>query len=105
MPVAELDGSNHVVATFIYGSRYNTPDYMNKGGAVYRLVEVAMLTMPMIAMAATPATGNSPRPNTTISTAAATITRPTIKRGLFNREPDILSLLAVSRAPALEGRR
>ena len=30
-PIAELDGSNQIVSTFIYGSRSNVPDYMVKG--------------------------------------------------------------------------
>jgi RHS repeat-associated protein len=37
-PVAELDTSNAVVATFVYGNRVNVPDYMVKGGQTYRLV-------------------------------------------------------------------
>ena len=37
-PVAELDGSGQVVARFVYGSRENVPDYMEKGGAVYRII-------------------------------------------------------------------
>jgi RHS repeat-associated protein len=37
-PVAELDGSNNVVARFVYGSRPNVPDYMVKGATTYRIV-------------------------------------------------------------------
>ena len=37
-PVAELDGSGQVVSRFVYGTRVNVPDYMERGGAVYRLV-------------------------------------------------------------------
>jgi RHS repeat-associated protein len=37
-PVAELDSAGNVVSRFVYGSRLNVPDYMIKGGAVYRLV-------------------------------------------------------------------
>ena len=37
-PIAELDGSNNVVARFIYGTRINVPDYMVKGGNTYRIV-------------------------------------------------------------------
>lgn len=37
-PIAELDGSNNVVSRFVYGSRSNVPDYMAKGGQVYRLI-------------------------------------------------------------------
>jgi RHS repeat-associated protein len=34
---AELDSSNNVVATFVYVSKGNVPDYMVKGGATYRI--------------------------------------------------------------------
>src|SRR5439155_3359141 len=34
---AELDGSGNVVATFLYGSKMNVPDYMLKGGNTYRI--------------------------------------------------------------------
>jgi RHS repeat-associated protein len=37
-PTAEVDGSNQVVARFVYGTRANVPDYMIKGGVTYRLV-------------------------------------------------------------------
>jgi len=37
-PIAELDGSNQVVSTFIYGSRSNVPDYMVKSGITYRII-------------------------------------------------------------------
>lgn len=37
-PVAELDGAGNVVSTFVYGTRANTPDYMLKDGATYRIV-------------------------------------------------------------------
>lgn len=37
-PVAELDSAGTVVSRFVYGSRLNVPDYMLKGGSVYRLV-------------------------------------------------------------------
>jgi RHS repeat-associated protein len=37
-PVAELDSGGDVVSRFVYGSRRNVPDYMLKGGNVYRLV-------------------------------------------------------------------
>ncbi|MFP2907665.1 RHS repeat-associated core domain-containing protein [Pyxidicoccus sp. 3LFB2] len=36
--VAELDGTGSVAGRFVYGSRSNVPDYMMKGGVVYRLV-------------------------------------------------------------------
>jgi len=37
-PIAELDGSGNVVATFVYGSRANVPDYMVKNGVTYRII-------------------------------------------------------------------
>jgi RHS repeat-associated protein len=37
-PVAELDGTGQVVSRFVYGTRPHVPDYMVKGGVVYRLV-------------------------------------------------------------------
>jgi RHS repeat-associated protein len=37
-PVAELDGSGSVVATFVYASGCNVPDYMVKGGVAYRII-------------------------------------------------------------------
>jgi RHS repeat-associated protein len=37
-PVAELDGSDALVSTFIYGSRPNVPDYLVKGGSTYRII-------------------------------------------------------------------
>ncbi len=37
-PVAEFDGSGNLVSRFVYGSRANVPDYMLKGGNVYRIV-------------------------------------------------------------------
>jgi RHS repeat-associated protein len=37
-PIAELDGSGAVVSRFVYGSRFNVPDYMVKGSTTYRIV-------------------------------------------------------------------
>jgi RHS repeat-associated protein len=37
-PVAELDGAGQVVSRFVYGTRVNVPEYMEKGGARYRLI-------------------------------------------------------------------
>jgi RHS repeat-associated protein len=36
--VAELDGSNNVLSTFVYGLKGNVPDYMVRGGVTYRIV-------------------------------------------------------------------
>ncbi len=37
-PVAELDGNNQVVSRFVYGTKVNVPDYMEKGGNTYRII-------------------------------------------------------------------
>ena len=37
-PVAELDGTGAVVTRFVYGSKSNVPDYMEKSGITYRIV-------------------------------------------------------------------
>ena len=37
-PAAELDGNNNIVSRFVYGTRGNVPDYMQKGGKTYRIV-------------------------------------------------------------------
>ena len=36
--VAELDGSNNVVSTLVYGLKPNVPDYMVRAGVAYRIV-------------------------------------------------------------------
>jgi RHS repeat-associated protein len=36
-PVAELDGSNQVVATFVYGTHVNVPELIVKGSTTYRI--------------------------------------------------------------------
>ncbi|PHS16300.1 MAG: hypothetical protein COA78_04150 [Blastopirellula sp.] len=37
-PIAELDGSNTVIARFVYGDKANVPAYMEKGGNTYRII-------------------------------------------------------------------
>jgi RHS repeat-associated protein len=37
-PVAELDGQNKMVSRFVYGTRINVPEYMEKKGKTYRIV-------------------------------------------------------------------
>ncbi|WP_303900980.1 RHS repeat domain-containing protein [Thiohalomonas denitrificans] len=37
-PIAELDGDGNIEARFVYGSKANVPDYMEKGGTTYRIV-------------------------------------------------------------------
>jgi RHS repeat-associated protein len=36
--IAELDGIGNMVSRFVYGTRPNTPDYVIKGGTIYRIV-------------------------------------------------------------------
>jgi RHS repeat-associated protein len=37
-PVAEVDGGGNVVSRFIYGGKANVPEYMIRGGTMYRLI-------------------------------------------------------------------
>jgi RHS repeat-associated protein len=37
-PIAELDGTNQVVARFVYADKVNVPAYMEKGGRTYRIL-------------------------------------------------------------------
>ena len=37
-PVAEVDGNGNVVARFVYASKANVPDYLEKGGVTYRII-------------------------------------------------------------------
>lgn len=37
-PVAELDGQNNVVSRFVYTTKINVPEYMEKGGKTYRII-------------------------------------------------------------------
>jgi len=37
-PIAEVDGNSNVVSRFVYGSRFNVPDYMIKNSRIYRIV-------------------------------------------------------------------
>ncbi|MBK8127154.1 MAG: hypothetical protein IPN65_03400 [Elusimicrobia bacterium] len=36
--VAELDGANNVTARYVYGTRVNVPEWLEKGGAMYRIL-------------------------------------------------------------------
>lgn len=36
--VAELDGTGNVLSRFVYGTKANAPDYMIKGGTIYRII-------------------------------------------------------------------
>ena len=37
-PVAELDGAGNVVSRFVYGTRLNVPDYLERDGSTYRVL-------------------------------------------------------------------
>jgi len=37
-PIAELDEAGNVVSVFVYGSKFNVPDYIVTGGSTYRVV-------------------------------------------------------------------
>lgn len=37
-PIAELDAANAVVSRYVYATRTNVPDYMLRGGSVYRII-------------------------------------------------------------------
>jgi RHS repeat-associated protein len=37
-PIAELDGDNRIVSRFIYGTKVNVPEYMEKAGKKYRII-------------------------------------------------------------------
>ena len=37
-PIAELDAGNNVVSRFIYGTKINVPEYLEKGGRRYRII-------------------------------------------------------------------
>jgi RHS repeat-associated protein len=36
--VAELDGANNITARYVYGTRTNVPEWLEKGGAMYRII-------------------------------------------------------------------
>ncbi len=37
-PIAELDGNDNLVSRFVYATHINVPDYLIKGGAIYRII-------------------------------------------------------------------
>ncbi len=37
-PIAEMDAAGQIVEQFVYGTRPNVPDYIIKGGVVYRVI-------------------------------------------------------------------
>ena len=52
-PVAELDGTGTVVARFVYGTKANVPDYMEKGGVTYRILSDHLGSVRLVVDAAT----------------------------------------------------
>jgi hypothetical protein len=52
-PVAELDGSGNVVSRFVYATRLNVPDYMEKGGKTYRIITDRMGSARLVVDAST----------------------------------------------------
>jgi len=54
-PIAWLDGSSNVKATFVYGDRGNVPSYMVMGGVNYRFVTDHLGSVRMVINAATSA--------------------------------------------------
>ncbi|MBK6423662.1 MAG: hypothetical protein IPF77_15850 [Gemmatimonadetes bacterium] len=52
-PVAELDGSGQVVSRFVYGTRVNVPDYLERGGETYRLVTNHLGSVALVVNAST----------------------------------------------------
>jgi len=51
--VAELDGTGTVVARFVYGTKANVPDYMEKGGVTYRILSDHLGSVRLVVDAAT----------------------------------------------------
>ncbi|MCH8531205.1 MAG: hypothetical protein LAT65_10150 [Saccharospirillum sp.] len=52
-PVAELDGSNNVVARFVYGDRPHVPSHMIKDGTQYRIVSDHLGSVRLVVNAST----------------------------------------------------
>lgn len=52
-PVAELDGVGNVVSRFVYGARFNVPDYMVKGGTRYRIISDRLGSPRLVVVATT----------------------------------------------------
>jgi RHS repeat-associated protein len=52
-PIAELDGSNALVARFVYATRANVPDYLIKGGSTYRIITDPLGSPRLVVNAAT----------------------------------------------------
>jgi RHS repeat-associated protein len=52
-PVAELDGSGNVVSRFVYATKTNVPDYMERGGKTYRVISDRVGSVRLIVDAST----------------------------------------------------
>jgi YD repeat-containing protein len=52
-PIAELDGSGHVAALFVYATHENVPDIMLRGGVTYRLLTDHLSSVRLVVDAAT----------------------------------------------------
>lgn len=37
-PVAEMDGQGNTISRFVYATKMNVPDYMQKGGETYKII-------------------------------------------------------------------
>ncbi len=52
-PVAELDGSGNLTSRFVYGARFNVPDYVIKAGVTYRIISDHLGSVRLVVNAAT----------------------------------------------------
>jgi RHS repeat-associated protein len=52
-PVAELDRAGNIVSRFVYGTKPNVPDYMEKGGKTYRVITDQVGSVRLVVDAAT----------------------------------------------------
>ena len=52
-PIAELDGSGNIISRFVYGSRFNVPDYMVKGATTYRIISDHLGSLRLVINSAT----------------------------------------------------
>ena len=52
-PIAELDGGGVLISRFVYGSKRNVPEYLIKGGNIYRLISDHLGSVRLVVDAAT----------------------------------------------------
>lgn len=55
-PVAELDGTGNIVSRFVYGAKFNVPDYFIKGTTTYRIISDYLGSPRLVVNTATGAT-------------------------------------------------